>query len=150
MTVKQIFSACKKRHGRSRYLLFVPVKISAKDTEGREKTAEARIVCVRNRQNRKDWIAIISTDMSLSEEEIIRLYGRKDEDERAIGELFYLMVKEIADVTFQQSMMILQEVMLASIKTVFNMAEGQIQAVVQDFVDRLQEYMRGALQKSVE
>ena len=60
------------------------------------------------------------------------------------------MVKEIADVTFQQSMMILQEVMLASIKTVFNMAEGQIQAVVQDFVDRLQEYMRGALQKSVE
>lgn len=40
-----------------------------------EETAEARIVCVRNRQNRKEWIAILSTDMSLSEEEIIRLYG---------------------------------------------------------------------------
>ena len=75
---------------------------------------------------------------------------RKEEGERAIGELFYLMVKEIADVTFQQSMMILQEVMLASIKTVFNIAGVQMQAVVQDFVDRLQEYMRGALQKSVE
>ena len=59
------------------------------------------------------------------------------------------MVKEIADVTFQQSMMILQEAMLASIKTVFNMTEGQIQAVVQDFVDRLPEYMRGTLQESV-
>jgi IS4 transposase len=70
MTVKQIFDACKKRRGRSRYLLSVPVKISAKDTEGRE-TAEARIVCVRNRHR------IISTDMSLSEEEIIRLYGRR-------------------------------------------------------------------------
>ncbi|MCI6170848.1 MAG: transposase, partial [Selenomonas bovis] len=148
-----------------------------------------------NRQNRKDWIAIISTDMSLSEEEIIRLYGRrwdievffktcksylhlrsyhglsydaltahvafvfmrymmlsvtkrKDEDERAIGELFYLMVKEIADVTFQQSMMILQEVMLASIKTVFHATDKQLQVIAQDFVNRLPEYMRSALQKS--
>lgn len=75
MTVKQIFDACKKRRGRFRYLLSIPVKISAKDVEGHEETAEARIVCVRNRQNRKDWIAIISTDMILSEEEIIRLSG---------------------------------------------------------------------------
>ena len=195
MTVEQIFAACKKRRGRSRYLLSVPVKISAKDAEDREKTAEARIVCVRNRQNRKDWIALISTDMSLSEEEIIRLYGRrwdiemffktcksylhlrsyhglsydvltahvafvftrymilsvtkrKDEDERAIGELFYLMVKEIADVTFQQSMIILQEVMLASIKTVFHATDKQLQVIAQDFVNRLPEYMRSALQKS--
>ena len=76
MTVKQIFAACKKRRGRSRYLLSVPVKISAKDAEDHEETAEARIVCVRNRQNRKEWIAVLSTDMSRSEEEIIRLCGR--------------------------------------------------------------------------
>ena len=31
---------------------------------------DARIVCVRNRNNRKDWIAIICTDMSLSENDI--------------------------------------------------------------------------------
>ena len=196
MTVEQIFAACKKRRGRSRYLLSVPVKISAKDAEeDHEETAEARIVCVRNRQNRKEWIAILSTDMSLSEEEIIRLYGRrwdievffktcksylhlrsyhglsydaltahvafvftrymmlsvakrKDEDMRAIGELFYLMMREIADVTFQQSMMILQEVMLASIKTVFHATDKQLQVIAQDFVNRLPEYMRSALQKS--
>lgn len=74
---------------------------------------------------------------------------RKDEDMRAIGELFYLMMREIADVTFQQSMMILQEAMLASIKTVFHMTEEQIQAVAQNFVDRLPEHMRGTLQESV-
>ena len=73
---------------------------------------------------------------------------RKDEDERAIGELFYLMVKEIADVTFQQSMMILQEVMLASIKTVFHATDKQLQVIAQDFVNKLPEYMRSALQKS--
>ena len=60
----------------------------------------------------------------------------------------YLMVKEIADVTFQQSMMILQEVMLASIKTVFHATDKQLQVIAQDFVNRLPEYMRSALQKS--
>ena len=33
----------------------------------------AKIVFVRNRNNRKDWIALISTDVTLSEEEIIRI-----------------------------------------------------------------------------
>ena len=32
---------------------------------------------VRNRNNRKDWIALISTDVTLSEEEIIRIYGKR-------------------------------------------------------------------------
>ena len=37
MTVKQIFDAYKKRRGRSRYLLYSLVNISAKDAEGNEK-----------------------------------------------------------------------------------------------------------------
>ena len=66
---------------------------------------------------------------------------------RTIGELFYVMVEEVSDMTFRQALMILQETMLASIKVVLQMTEEQIQAVAQDFVDRLPEYMRGALQK---
>ena len=77
MTVKQIFAACKKRRGRSKYLLSVPMKIHVKQEDVSEETAMAKIVCVRNRHNRKDWIALISTDMNLSEEEIIRLYRRR-------------------------------------------------------------------------
>ena len=68
---------------------------------------------------------------------------------RTIGELFYVMVEEVSDMTFRQALMILQEAMLASIKVVLQMTEEQIQAVAQDFVDRLPEYMRGALQKGV-
>ena len=75
MTVKQIFAVCKKRRGRSKYLLSVSVKIHVKHEDDSEETAAAKIVCVRNRHNRKDWIALISTDVNLSEEEIIRLYG---------------------------------------------------------------------------
>ena len=65
----------KKRCGRSRYLLSVTVKVG-QDKNG-ENGIDARIVCVRNRNNRKDWIAIICTDMSLSENDIIRIYGHR-------------------------------------------------------------------------
>ena len=35
------------------------------------------LVCVRNKANRKDWLAFICTDTTLSEEEIIRVYGKR-------------------------------------------------------------------------
>ena len=63
MNVKQIFNACKKRRGRSRYLLSVPVKVGDLAKDGAQ--IDARIVCVRNRSNRKDWIALICTDMTI-------------------------------------------------------------------------------------
>lgn len=77
LNVKQIFSKCKKRPGRSRYLLSVIVTVTSKDENGNERTIPARIVCVRNRSNRKDWLAIICTNTELSEKEIIRIYGKR-------------------------------------------------------------------------
>jgi len=37
----------------------------------------AKIVCVRNRNKKKDWIAFICTDTNLPEEEILRIYGKR-------------------------------------------------------------------------
>lgn len=37
----------------------------------------AKIVCVRNKNNRKDWFAFLCTNPDLSEEEIIRIYGKR-------------------------------------------------------------------------
>ena len=73
MNVKQIFGMCKKRRGRSKYLLSVSVNLSLKNGE----SLPAKIVCVRNRNNKKDWIAFICTDTNLSEEEILRIYGKR-------------------------------------------------------------------------
>jgi len=73
MKLKEIYDSCKKRRGRSKYLLSVIAKIY--NQEGEE--YEVRIVFLKNRNNRKDWIAIISTDLTLSEEEIIRIYGKR-------------------------------------------------------------------------
>ena len=73
MNVKQIFGMCRKRRGRSKYLLSVNVNISLKSGQ----SLPAKIVCVRNRNNKKDWIAFICTDINLSEEEILRVYGKR-------------------------------------------------------------------------
>ena len=70
LSIKKIFGICKKRRGRSKYLLSVNVMV------GKEKIP-AKIVCVRNKKNKKDWIAFICTNPELSEEEIIRIYGKR-------------------------------------------------------------------------
>lgn len=36
----------------------------------------AKIVCVRNKRDKKDWIAFICTDLNLSGKESIRIYGK--------------------------------------------------------------------------
>ncbi|MBE5869780.1 MAG: transposase [Lachnospiraceae bacterium] len=37
----------------------------------------AKIVCVRNKKNRKDWVPFICTNPDLSEDEISRIYGKR-------------------------------------------------------------------------
>ena len=71
--IKQIFAGCKKRRGRSKYLLSVDVNVFVKNGI----SLPAKIVCVRNRNKKKDWIAFVCTDTSLSEEEILRIYGKR-------------------------------------------------------------------------
>ena len=72
LNVKEIYNRNKKRRGRSRYLLSVPVTVE-KDGE----SIPAKFVYVRNKSKRKDWLVIVSTDTGLSEEEIIRVYGKR-------------------------------------------------------------------------
>ena len=71
LSIKKIFGICKKRRGRSKYLLSVNVRV------GKDRKIPAKIVCVRNKKNKKDWIAFICTNSDLSEEEIIRIYGKR-------------------------------------------------------------------------
>ena len=70
LDIKKIFGICRKRRGRSKYLLSVNVMV------GKEQKIPAKIVCVRNKNKKNDWIAFICTNQELSEEEIIRIYGK--------------------------------------------------------------------------
>lgn len=72
MPLTSIYKKNRKRRGRSKYLLSVTVE-AVKDGE----TIRAKVVYVRNRNKKKDYLCLISTDISLSEEEIIRIYGKR-------------------------------------------------------------------------
>ena len=181
MNIKQIFAASKKRRGRSKYLLSVDVTLT--DREGN--AIPARIVCVRNRNNRKDWIAFLSTDVRLEPEEILRIYGKRwdievffkacksmlhlgsechclsydalnahvslvfirymllslqkrcNEDDRTIGELFLMMVDELADTTFAHAMQLIVDAMLQSVQQHFGLSDDQLIAFARQFYDRL-------------
>ena len=71
LSINKIFGISRKRRGRSKYLLSVNVMI------GKDQKIPAKVVCVRNNRNKKDWVAFICTNPDLSEEEIIRIYGKR-------------------------------------------------------------------------
>ena len=72
MPLTRIYNKNKKRRGRSRYLLSVMVEV-VKDG----KMIPAKVVYVRNKNKRNEYLCLISTDVSLSEDEIIRVYGKR-------------------------------------------------------------------------
>jgi hypothetical protein len=77
----KIYSLNRKRRGRSKYLLSVEVELCSREKGRDEKEKEisipAQLVYVRKRGKRKEYLVLISTDMTLSEEEIIRIYGKR-------------------------------------------------------------------------
>ena len=189
--IKQIYAASKKRRGRSRYLLSVKVKVVRENT-----TVDARIVCVRNRSKAKDWLALICTDMSLSEQEIIRIYGKRwdievffktckdslqlskeyhglsydgmtahvamvfarymllavakrdSEDDRTLGELFYITVAELEDITYSYSMNLLAEAMLSTIQEYLQLSDDKIEDLYKAALQKLPESMQNLLKQA--
>ena len=72
MSLISIYNKNKKRRGRSRYLLSVVVEVVKDD-----KIIPAKVVYVRNRNKRNEYLCLISTDVNLEEDEIIRIYGKR-------------------------------------------------------------------------
>lgn len=72
MSLISIYNRNKKRRGKSRYLLSVRIDV-IKDG----KSIPAKVVYVRNRNKRKEYLCLISTDTDLDEKEIIRIYGKR-------------------------------------------------------------------------
>jgi hypothetical protein len=74
LPVTKIYQMYRKRRGRSKYLLSAEALMC--DNE-RGKSIPVRFVFVRNRNKKKEYLVLISTDMNISEEEIIRIYGKR-------------------------------------------------------------------------
>ena len=75
LSCKDIFRQCRHRRGRSRYLLSVSVEICVKGKD--VAPIAAKLVFIRNRHDRNDYLVLLSTDTDLTEDEIIQLYGKR-------------------------------------------------------------------------
>jgi hypothetical protein len=74
LSAMQIYAQNRKRRGCSRYLLSVNVEVC---NSNRTEAIPARLVYVRKRGKKKEYLVLLSTDTSLSEKEIIRIYGKR-------------------------------------------------------------------------
>ena len=72
MPLTEIYKLNKKRRGKSKYLLSIIVEVVKC-----EEIIPARVLYVRNRNKKKDYLCLISTDLKISEDEIIRIYGKR-------------------------------------------------------------------------
>mgnify|MGYP006971304231 CR=1 FL=1 len=62
-----------------------------------------------------------------------------------LGELFFYLVDEIADITFSRSLGILMDTLMASLQVILKLSDEQLTAFTADFEARLPEYLRNAL-----
>lgn len=76
---------------------------------------------------------------------LLSIVQRKSEDPRSLCELFYVLCDELADITYNESMRIIVEAMLESIKNIFSITDEQFEVFTNDFVNRLPKYLRISL-----
>lgn len=187
MTLSKIYRNNRKRRGRSKYLLSVKIEIRHDDYGH---TIPAKLVFVRDRSNTKKWIALISTDVSLTEEEIIELYGkrwdietffkmcksflrlskefqgrtydgmvahttivciryiilalenRESRDEKSICELFFVMCKELDDISFQFAFELIQNCVIKSAQETLELDDAQLEVFLTHFLACLPAYIQ--------
>ena len=76
---------------------------------------------------------------------LIAMAQRQNEDQRTLGELFFFLVDEMADITFSRSLGILMDALMASLQEILKFSNEQLTAFTADFEARLPEYLRNAL-----
>ena len=74
---------------------------------------------------------------------------RQNEDQRTLGKLFFLLVDEMADITFNRSLGILMAALMASLQEILKLSDEQLTAFTADFEARLPEYLRNALHPEI-
>jgi hypothetical protein len=74
LTLPQIYAVVRKRRGRAKVLASVLVEVGQNE---QGQGIAAKIVFVRDRNRSKQWLALLCTDTTLSDEEVIRLYGKR-------------------------------------------------------------------------
>ena len=65
---------------------------------------------------------------------MLAVQKRDNEDERTLGELFYLAIDEMADISFSESMLIIIEAMRNSMKEIIHATDEQLAKILEVFL----------------
>lgn len=77
MNIKTLYTIHRKRRGKAKWKLSLTVNLLVKEGNKIIERIPVKIVYLPNRANNKEWICLLSTDVNMSEEEIIRQYGKR-------------------------------------------------------------------------
>lgn len=74
-TLNQLYKKVRKKRGRAKILASILVGLGHHDKDGKE--VQARIIFVRDRNRSKKWLALLTTNLDHSEEDAVRVYGKR-------------------------------------------------------------------------
>lgn len=73
------------------------------------------------------------------------LEQQKSDDQRTLGELFFFLVDEMADITFTRSLCILMDALMASLQEILKLIEEQFATFTAYFISRLPQYLQAKI-----
>ena len=76
---------------------------------------------------------------------ILAVNHRAETDDRSIGELFWLVAAEVAEVSFNETLNLILTALLDTVKEFFAVSDEQMEAFTQRFLSRLPAHLRSAL-----
>jgi len=162
----------------------VCVKLREDKTSAVDEFIDARIVFIKDRRS-ENWLALLCTDLSVSEEEIVRIYGKRWDievffkvcksclslakefqgrsydmqvaatsivflryamlaiesrsatDDRTIGELFYYLREELADIKLSQSLMLLVDALREVLKKLPLLSQEMANQIMTAFLNTI-------------
>ena len=79
---------------------------------------------------------------------LLAMTGRQNQDLRTLGEIFFVLSDELADITFAYAFGVILQAMIDSIHKHFQITDEQMDAFINDFYLGLPEYMQSALAKA--
>ena len=89
------------------------------------------------------YVAIVFTRYLM-----IAMEQRRNEDDRTLGEIFFIFTDELRDITFGESFQIIITAMIDSVCAIFQPTEDQLNLFIEMFVGRLPKYIRNSLAKA--
>jgi hypothetical protein len=76
---------------------------------------------------------------------ILAVNQRAASDDRTLGELFWLMSAEAAEISFTKTLALILEALLDTVKEFFAISDEQIEAFTHSFLSKLPWHLRSVL-----